>query len=120
MVAGGYNRGEPIRPHTFDLRALDGILAAKLLFGDGQARGLSARLAWRTLLVHSRANPELIGEPMSMQIMQSLLNIPTVFEQTGEGSHEDLMVAQVIRHNVKATYALPMHTLEWAGMFLRC
>ena len=29
------------------------------------------------------------------------------------------MVAQVVRQNVKATYALPMNTLEWAGMILR-
>ena len=29
------------------------------------------------------------------------------------------MVAQVVRQNVKATYALPMNTLEWAGMVLR-
>ena len=54
MLAGGYKRGELIRPCTFDLRALDGIIAAKLLFGDGQARGLSARLAWQIFLVHFR------------------------------------------------------------------
>ena len=54
-----------------------------------------------------------------MHTMQSLLNIPTVFERSEHNSHADLMVAQVIRQNVKATYALPMHTLEWAGMLLR-
>eukprot|EP00974_Lingulodinium_polyedra_P073407 7107909-Lingulodinium_polyedra.AAC.1 len=37
----------------------------------------------------------------------------------GDSSHEDLMVAQVARQNVKGTYALPMNTLEWAGMTLR-
>ena len=54
-----------------------------------------------------------------MQIMQALLHIPTVFERSGDSSHEDLMVAQAICHNVKATYVLPMGTLEWAGMSLR-
>ena len=56
---------------------------------------------------------------MSMQIMQTLLNIPTVVVRIGDISHEDLMVAQVIRQNVKATYTLPMNTLERAGMILR-
>lgn len=119
MVAAGFKKDEPIRSRTFDLRSNNGIMAAHLLFGDGQARGLSARLAWRTILGHFRANPNLMGEPAAMQIMQSLLAIPTVFEQTGEGTHEDLMVAQVIRQHVKATYALPMNTLEWVGMILR-
>ena len=45
--------------------------------------------------------------------------MPTVFERSGDSSHEDLIVAQAIRQNVKATYALPMNTLEWAGMILR-
>ena len=119
MLAGGYKGDEPIRSRTFDLTSSDGILAAKLLFGDGQARGLSARLAFQLLAVHFRSQPDLIGDPTAMQIMQSLLNLPTVFEPSGDNSPEDLMVAQAVRQNVKATYALPMNTLEWAGMVLR-
>ena len=115
MIAAGFKQDEPIRSRTFDLRSDNVILAAQLLFGDGQARGLSARLAWPTIRGHVRANPDLMWEPTSMQIMQSLLNIPTVFEQTGEGSHEDLMVAQVIRQHVKATYALPTNTRMGRG-----
>ena len=56
---------------------------------------------------------------MSMRIMQPLLMIPSVFERTGQGSHEDLMVAQVVRQNAKATYCLPMNTLDWVGMILK-
>ena len=119
MIPSGYKRDELIRSRTFDLSSNDGILAAKLLFGDGQARGLSARLAWQFLIMHFRNAPNMIGEPMSMHIMESLLNIPSVFEVSGDSSHEDLMVAQAIRQNVKATYALPMNTLEWVGMILR-
>ena len=119
MIAGGYKRDEPIRSRTFDLSSDDGIIAAKLLFGDGQARSLSARLAWQLLLVHFRNTPSLIGDPTSMQVMKSLLNVPTVFELSGESSQEDLMVAQAVRQNVKATYAMPMNTIEWVGMILR-
>ena len=50
MITSGYRQDEPINCRTSDLTALDGVLAGKLLFGDGQARGLAARLAVRTLL----------------------------------------------------------------------
>jgi hypothetical protein len=119
MVMCGFKRDEPIRSRTFDLSSTNGVLAGKLLFGDGQARGLAARLAWQVIIMHFRQNPHDIGEPTAMEVMQSMLMIPTVFERCGDSSHEDQMVAQVVRHNVKATYALPMNTLEWAGMILR-
>ena len=45
MIVAGFKPDEPIRSRTFDLRSDNGVLAAHLLFGDGQARGLSARLA---------------------------------------------------------------------------
>ena len=119
MVMCGFKRDEPIRSRTFDLSSTDGVLAGKLLFGDGQARGLAARLAWQVIIMHFRQNLHDIGEPTAMEVMQSMLMIPTVFERCGDSSHEDQMVAQVVRQNVKATYALPMNTLEWAGMILR-
>ena len=50
MVTTGYREDEPISCRTPDLTALDGVLAAKLLFGDGQARGLAARLAFHFLM----------------------------------------------------------------------
>ena len=120
MVTAGFKRDEPILSRSFDLRSDDGVLAAKLLFGDGQARGLAARLAWQFLLnlMRSRGD-QLMGDPEIMRIMQSLLFIPTVFERSGESSSEDLMVAQAVRQNMKAQMTLPLNTLEWAGMVLR-
>lgn len=121
MVTTGYLRDEPIRSRTFDLRAESGVVAAQLLFGDGQARGLAARLAWQFLLNLMRStNDLLMGDPEMMRIMQSLLFIPTVFEkQGGACSQEDLMVAQAVRQNMKAQMQLPLNTIEWAGMILR-
>ena len=81
MVTFGYKRGEPIRSRAFDLSSSIGVLAAKLLFGDGQARGLAARLAWQFLLTHFCKNLESIGDPEAMRIMESLLHIPTVLEE---------------------------------------
>ena len=57
------------------LSAPDGILAGKLLFGDGQARGLAVRLAVGfqflvTLARHSQYS--LFGDPELMRIMDGL------------------------------------------------
>ena len=46
MVTSGYRQDEPINSRTFDLSDPDGILAGKLLFGAGQARGLAVLLAF--------------------------------------------------------------------------
>ena len=81
-------------------RAADGVLAGKLLFGDGQARGLAACSAWQFLLNLMRSSGDvLMGDPEMMRIMQNLLFIPTVFERQGGCSEEDLMVAQAVRQN---------------------
>ena len=72
MVTTGYRQDEPISCRTSDLTALDGVLAGKLLFGDGQARGLAARLAVHFLLktVGIRIRPCMIrmisGSPMRL------------------------------------------------------
>ena len=53
-----------------------------------------------------------------MRIMQGLILIPTVIS-TGGSTGEDLIIAQVVRQNVKAAMQLPMNAMEWAGMVLR-
>ena len=50
MITSGYRQDEPINCRISDLTALAGVLVGKLLFGDGQARGLAARLAFHFLL----------------------------------------------------------------------
>ena len=120
MITTGYRQDEPINCRTSDLTALDGVLAGKLLFGDGQARGLAARLAFHILMKTVReSQASLMGDPEIMRIMQGLLSIPTVVS-TGGSTGEDLMVAQAVRQNVKAAMQLPMNAMEWAGMVLRC
>ena len=119
MVTAGFKQDEPIRSRTFDLSGDDdGFVIARLLLGDGQARRLAVRLAWQLILQHFREHPDHIGEPEAVRIMQSLLNIPTVFEECGSNTLEDLLVAQVVRQNVKAQYTLPMNTLAWTQLIL--
>ena len=70
MITTGYRQDEPINCRTSDLTALDGVLAGKLLFGDGQARGLAARLAVHFLLHTVRASQDSrMGDPEIMRIM---------------------------------------------------
>ena len=59
-----------------------------------------------------------MGEPKAVRIMQSIMNIPTVFKESGSNTLEYLLVAQAVRHNVKAQYTLPMNTLEWTQLIL--
>ena len=120
MVTTGYRQDEPINSRTFDLTAADGVLAGKLLFGDGQARGLAARLAFQFVLNAVRQSSDgLWGDPEVMRIMQSLIQIPTVFASSTGCSGDDLVVAQAVRQNVKAAMQLPMNAMEWANMVLR-
>ena len=108
MVSAGFREDEPVNARTLDLTAEDGVLAGKLLFGDGQARGLAARLAFQLILGQVRqSNRQLIGNPEIMRIMQSLIQIPTVFAGSGDNTEEDMMVAQAVRQNVKASMQLP-------------
>ena len=120
MVTTAYCQDEPFNSRTFDLSAPDGILAGKLLFGDGQARGLAVRLAFQFLVNLVRQSPcGLIGDTKLLRIMQGLIQVPTVFTKIGDCSTEDLIVAQAVRQNVKAAMQLPMNTMEWAGMVLK-
>ena len=66
MITSGYRQDEPINCRTSDLTASDGVLAGKLLFGDGQARGLAARLAFHFLLNTVRTSQDsLMGAQRS-------------------------------------------------------
>lgn len=91
-----------------------------LLFGDGQARGLAARLAWQVLLqAIAKGDVTESQKPSFERVLESLLRIPTVFEVHGDGSDLDMLVAQAVKQNVKAKTQLPMNTLEWANLVLR-
>ena len=120
MVTTGYRQDEPINSRTFDLSAPDGILAGKLLFGDGQARGISVRLASQFLVnLECQSQYCLFRDPELMRIMEGLIQVPTVFTMSGESNAEDLAVAQSVRQNVKAAMQVLMNTMEWAGMVLK-
>ena len=89
MVTAGYCQDEPISSHKFDLSAPDGILAGKLLFGDGQARGLAVRLAFQFLVNLLRQSQDsLCGDPELMRVMEGLIKVPTVFTMSGDNNTE--------------------------------
>ena len=122
MACSGFHEDEPICARTFDLSASpNDLVVNRLMFGDGQARGLAAKLVWHLILNHLRsASNTSPAMPCVGLIIRSLIHIPTVFEHIGNNTMEDLLVGQAARQNVKATMALPMNTVEWAGLVLRC
>ena len=89
MVTTGDCQCEPISSRTCDLSAPDWILAGKLLFGGGQARGLAVRLAFQFLVnLVSQPQDSLYGYPELMRIMEGLIQVPTVFTMSGENNTE--------------------------------
>ena len=69
MVTTGYCQDKPISSRTFDFSAPDGILAGKLLFSDGQARGLAVRLAFQFLVNLARQSQySIFGDPETYAI----------------------------------------------------
>ena len=86
MATMGYRDDEPINSRTLDLTAADGVLARKLFFGDGQARGLAARLA-RQFVPNcvQQSHDTLMGDPELMCIMQGLIQ-PYGFHQQRGGA----------------------------------
>ena len=82
MVTSGSNHGEPLASKTFDQTRTDGILYAKLLFGDGQALGLVTGLAGQVLIIFMHISGDSVtGEPDIMIIMQTVIEITTTFEE---------------------------------------
>ena len=97
MVTISFKQDEPIRSWTFNLSGDDdGLVTARLLLGDGQAQGLAVCLAWQLILHHFCEHPDHMGKPEAVRIMQSLMNIPTVFKESGSNTLEDFLVAQAV------------------------
>lgn len=107
MVTTGHRQDEPAHSRTLVLSAPDGVLAAKLLFSDGQARGLAVCLTFKFLLNGVRQSPQdLMGDPELMQIMQRLIKTPTVFAKSGESTAEYRIVAQAVRFGCRGSHAI--------------
>jgi hypothetical protein len=89
------------------------VVTFRLAFGDGAARGVAACVAWSLIL--NRVNDIPPKDPAVMDLVESLMTIPTNFELHGDGSERAALVAQAARQN-QAAQALPVNTIEWIGM----
>ena len=89
------------------------MVICRLLFGDGSARGVAAMIIWILLL----SNPDCLptGDTAVKDLVLSLLQIPTNFEEHGDGSERAKLIAQAARQNQLAQ-VLPVNTLEWLSM----
>ena len=93
--------------------AEEDVIICRLLFGDGSARGVAAMIIWILLL----GNPDSLptGDAAVEDLVLSLLQIPTNFEEHGDGSERAKLIAQAARQNQLAQ-VLPVNTLEWLSM----
>ena len=94
----------------------------RLTYGDGQARGFGARLAW-AMLVKEAASDDVVAQMKSLrEVARSLIYMPTVFDGAGNEHNPDmLIVRQAIRQDIRATMPQPLHALDWVGIALsRC
>ena len=119
-ILNGFNLAEPIQSRTNDLSDWDGsnLLLARLLFGDGQARGLGVRFAWSLLLDHIK-DDSFQPSPATARVFRSLIAVPVVFQEAHRGiSSEQRLVECAVTQNIKAQMTQPLTLLEWIHMIL--
>ena len=110
ILATGFHINESIVSRG---QVQNGHECQKLLFGDGQARGLAAKLAWT---VFSKVVRVKAWQPSMTHIFDSLTQLPTMFEEHQDAT--DALVSQVVRQNVKAHMTKPVSSFEWARIVL--
>ena len=119
-ILNGFNQAEPINSRTNDLSDWDGsnILLNRLLFGDGQARGLAVRFAWSILQQHILKDA-FQPSPAAERVFRSLIAVPVVFQDCQRGIGLDQKLVEcVVTQNVRAQMQQPLNTLEWVHIIL--
>ena len=100
ILSSGFLRTETIVARAMGKGLEEGMFIAPcLMFGEGQARGLAAWLAWHVLEdVLSRGDVQ-VAESMG-QVFKSLVNIPTHVDHAGAAYGADnVPIAQAVRPN---------------------
>ena len=123
IIATGYHGDQILLSRSLDLTAAslclssgDGekVVVDHLLFGDGGARVLASRIVWQLLMQYKERLP--FEEPTCKLVIESVMRMPTLFEQHGDGSVEDQIVAQAVKQNITASLTTTLSTLAWIGL----
>lgn len=116
MVSTGYRANEPLASRTAEVVPdSEGRVVDSLLFGDGAARGLAARLVWNLML----QNRDLLVASAALQgVAKSFMSIPCTFTVFGEGTADEQLVACIAIQNQRAE-ATTVSTMEWIHLLLR-
>ena len=79
-MVDGFRSTEPIESRTNGLSDRDGnnMLVGRLLFGDGQTRGLAALYVWG-LIRYLVGSADFVYTPDLERVFESLMQIPTIF-----------------------------------------
>ena len=120
MLGSGYDRGEPIQSRSNDLSDWDGsgLLLGRLLFGDGQSRGLAVLMAWKVMMEWID-DSKFLTSPGLERVFRTLLQIPAVFEARRQSqSIEHNLLECAVKQNIKAHMIQPLNTMDWIYLFL--
>jgi hypothetical protein len=118
ILSSRFRADSVVASRTLDMSAGEAgvkVVTFRLAFGDGAARGVAACVAWSLILHRVKDIPP--KDPAVLDLVDSLMAIPTNFETHGDGSERAALVAQAARQN-QAAQALPVNTIEWIGMVL--
>lgn len=90
---------------------------AQFEFDDGGMRGLAAAVVWIGLVYRcSREPPDLLSQPAVKELIQSMLNLPSLRKNQAE-DRQMAMIQRIIKQNVDAK-KMAVSSYEWA-MILR-
>ena len=90
-----------------------------LFFADGGCKALAGfvvLLDAAALAVSTDTADELFQDPNVVAMVLSLLRIPTVWPQSGAGTHVDSRIASIAKQNVDSRVA-PVSSYQWACIF---
>ena len=117
-ILNGYDQAEPIQSRTCDLSDHDGsgLLVDRLLFGDGQARGVAVRFAWK-LMTDWLESSEFFPSPAMERVFRSLLQVPAVFDTSKMFLSLDAQLVDcAVKQQIKAHIQQALNTIEWVNM----
>ncbi len=120
LILNGFDSAEPIQSRTVDLSDWDGsgLLLNRLLFGDGQSRGLGVWFAWNVMMEWIN-HPDFIPSPGLERVFRTLLQVPVVFEAKKRGLSQDSHLLEcAVKQNIKAQMQQPLNTLEWCFLMI--
>eukprot|EP00435_Cladocopium_sp_Y103_P021182 s564_g5.t1 len=95
------------------------IAQGTLWFGDGSQKTLAGFTVWIAMLICWKNHREFIGDPQVVQLLSSLLVIPTVLKATDSATTNSLqsVIGKIVKQNSDSRVQ-PVSSLQWASILM--